>query len=175
MQVSSALQRCLAALAAVGAICLSYTVQAAPTVGDTRLATLVSRVYERYAWVAVFSVKAPAGAVPLAQARYKELQEIFVPDLARAVLNDAQCAAKRREICTLDFDLLFDSQDPSASDLVVQPGSSDTEVRACFNDATGVQRCLIFRGATVGGSVKVADIVYSKDRSLRQLLGMVKR
>ena len=47
----------------------------------------------------------PVDAVPLALASRRELNEIFAPDLAQAIWDDAQCAEKRKEICTIDFDL----------------------------------------------------------------------
>lgn len=129
---------------------------------------LLSGLYQRYSWVAVFSVDPPAGKVPLARASIKELSDVFAADLALAIWNDAQCAEKRGEICVLDFDVLFDSQDPIARDLVVELGKQPTEARVCFKDVADARRCLTFSGATINGAFKITDIQYAGGRSLRQ-------
>ncbi len=139
---------------------------------ENRLATLVSRVYQSYAWVAVFSISPPRNALPLAQASREELRGIFSPELAQAIWADAQCAQKRGEICLLDFEILFDSQDPSAVELTVRPGSHAGEVIACFKDIEGTQKCLTFLGKAVGRSTRVTDIIYPGHQSLRQVLGL---
>ena len=170
-----AILRSWLALAAVVMVLLCPMVHAVSGPEKTALLTVVSDLYGRYAWVAVFSTKPPPDAVPLAQASRNELGSIFVPELAQAIWDDAQCAQRRHEICTVDFDLLFDSQDPSASDLTVQADERGTTVLACFKDGVGVRRCLTFVGAGVGGSTKVADIVYPDQRSLRALLRVAKK
>lgn len=154
------------------AILLQMSVAAAPGADTTRLSKLVSEVYARYAWVAMFSVNPPPSAAPLAQAKSAELQATFVPDLANAIWDDAQCAKKRGEICTLDFDILFDSQDPSASDLTVESNANGSEVLACFKIVDGARKCLTFVGADIRGVTRVADVIYPGQRSLRQLLGL---
>jgi len=167
MQLSIAKRRGLTLLAATTLILFG-----AAGVVETRsdIATLLSGLYQRYAWVAVFSVNSPAGKVPLARATREELSGIFVSDLALAIWNDAQCAEKRGEICVLDFDVLFDSQDPSARDLAIEPSKQSAEARVCFKDVTDMQRCLTFIGAATDGIIKIADIRYTGGRSLRQML-----
>lgn len=172
MQVNVARRNWMLLLLWVAAVLLQMPAIAAPNVDTTRLSKLVSGMYARYAWVAVYSTASPPNAVPLALANRAELQATFVPDLAKAIWEDAQCAAKRGEICTLDFDILFDSQDPSASELTVQDDAQGAGVRACFKVADGARKCLSFVGASVHGAARVADIVYPGQRSLRHLLGL---
>jgi hypothetical protein len=147
-------------------------VTSAHSADAARLSKLVSELYARYAWVAMFSITPPPNAAPLSKAKSAELQATFVPDLAKAIWDDAQCAEKRGEICTLDFDILFDSQDPSASDLTVKSDAHGSEAVACFKVVEGASKCLTFVGADVRGATRVADIVYPGQRSLRQLLGL---
>ena len=153
---------------------MHLTVFAESSRDKSGLGKSVARLYGRSAWVAVFATQGPVDAVPLALASRRELNEIFAPDLAQAIWDDAQCAEKRGEICTIDYDILFDSQDPSASDLTVEADARDTNARACFNEASGARTCLSFVGECVKGMAKVADIVYPGQRSLRQLLGLAK-
>lgn len=157
------------------AVLLQVTAVAAPIVDTTRLSNLVSGLYARYAWVAMFSTTPPPNAVPLALAKRAELQATFVPDLAKAIWDDAQCAEKRGEICILDFDILFDSQDPSASELTVRGDAQGSAALACFKVTDGTRKCLTFVGADVNGTTRVADIVYPGQQSLRQLLGLTTR
>lgn len=136
----------------------------------SEITALLSGLYQRYAWVAVFSVDPPAGKVPLAKASRKELSEVFAPDLALAIWNDSRCAEKRGEICVLDFDVLFDSQDPTARDLVIEPGKQAAEAQVCFKDAADARRCLTFNGVAINGAIRIADIRYAGGQSLRQML-----
>jgi len=156
------------ALLAVTALIFSGTTGASDA--RSEITALLSGLYQRYAWVAMFSVSPPAGKVPLARASKNELFEIFAPDLALAIWNDSQCAEKRGEICVLDFDVLFDSQDPSARDLVIEPGKQAAEAQVCFKDATDARRCLTFNGVTINGKIRIADIRYPGGQSLRQML-----
>jgi hypothetical protein len=160
---------CLAAMS----VCIP--VLAGRDADKSSLEKLVAELYASYSWVAVLSVPAPMGAAPLAQASHKELHSIFVPDLAQAIWRDSQCALKRREICSLDFDILFDSQDPSATDLTVQSRVQGQEVVVCFSPVAGTRKCLSVIGELVDGAPRVADIRYPAHRSLRELLGLSPR
>jgi len=175
MQGSLARRFSMLALVWANAASLQMTVVAAPNADTAELSNLVSGLYTRYAWVAMFSTTPPPNAVPLALANRAELQATFVPDLANAIWDDAQCAGKRGEICTLDFDILFDSQDPSASELTVHADAQGSEALVCFKVAGGTRKCLTFVGADIHGTAKVADIIYPGQRSLRQLLGFKRR
>lgn len=170
MQLNFARRFSVSALVWAAVTFLPMRTAAAPHSDIAGLSKLVSGLYMRYAWVAVFSTTLPANAVPLAQASRAELQAIFVPDLAKAIWDDAQCAEKRGEICTVDFDILFDSQDPSASGLTIQSETNGSAALACFEVASEARKCLKFVGADIQGAARVADIIYPNQRSLRQLL-----
>lgn len=139
----------------------------------TDLTNLVSGLYKKYAWVVIFSPSPLTDTAPLAQASRKELQEFFVPDLAKAIWDDTQCMDKRQEICALNFDILFDSQDPSASGLTVQAGGEESEVLVCFEVYSDYRKCLFFIGERVNGEFLIYDIRYPEQPSLRKLLGLV--
>lgn len=175
MQMNLVRRLWMLALAWAATALMQMTAIAAPNADTTGLSKLVSELYARYAWVVLFSTAPPANAVPLAQTNRAELQAIFVPDLAMAIWEDSQCIEKRGEICNLDFDILFDSQDPSASELTVQGSARTYEALACFKVTGGARKCLLFVGADIDGAARVADIVYPGQRSLRQLLGLTTR
>lgn len=167
MQLS--LNKLVSAVLIAGLACV---LPATAQTSDARreFAAFLSGLYERYAWVVVFALEPPGGKVPLAKASKKELFDVFVPDLALAIWNDTQCAKRHSEICVLDFDLLFDSQDPTARDLVISPGKLDAEAHACFVDAAETRRCLTFSRVTINGVIRIADIRYGGGQSLRHML-----
>lgn len=134
------------------------------------LTQLVSRKYENYAWITVYSNTPPPDAVPFAKADLIELKGFFTTELAHALWNDAQCSKKIQEICLLDFDILFDSQDPHATDLSVNRGEYGLSAKVCFKDLSETIHCLIFVGEDVSGVIKVKDILYPEGLSLRQIL-----
>lgn len=139
----------------------------------TDLTNLVSGLYKKYAWVVLFSPSPLTDAAPLTHASRKELEEFFVPDLAKAIWNDTQCKVKRGDAGVLDFDILFDSQDPSASGLTVQTGGEESEAVVCFEVYSGDRKCLLYIGKPINGAFLIYDIRYPEQPSLRQLLGLV--
>ena len=139
----------------------------------TDLTNLVSGLYKKYAWVVLFSPSPLTDSAPLTHASYKELQEFFVPDLAKAIWNDTQCKVKRGETGVLDFDILFDSQDPSASGLTVQSGGKESEAVVCFEVYSGDRKCLLYIGKRFNDAFLIYDIRYPAQPSLREMLGLV--
>lgn len=155
-------------LIAVAALLFQTTTYAAAN----SIEATVYRLYSSYSWIVVFATSSSKGLVPLSQASRRELSSVFVSDLAEAIFADAQCARESGEICAVDFDILFDSQDPSASNLTVEKVGHKEDTVVCFLDASNTRKCLTFVGVPTKGMVKIFDIVYPEQRSLRQLLGL---
>ncbi|TBR36729.1 MULTISPECIES: hypothetical protein [Dyella] len=139
---------------------------------EVALGALAEAAYKQYAWVAVFGTTQPAGSVPLALESQVKLKEIFASDLARALKEDSQCAERSQEVCKIDFDILYDSQDPFAADLAFKLAPDGGSVEACFKDASGNQQCLTLVGGCDQGRERIADIIYPGHASLRQTLGL---
>lgn len=135
------------------------------------LASVVDDVYRRYAWVAVFSPKPASQWKLLQDESLATLQEIFTSELADAIYQDGVCVERTQEIFSLDFNILFDSQDPQATDLVIEAEQSG-QVKVCFRAQEYQLVCVSYIGETVKGKAKISDIFYSGGRSLRQLLEM---
>lgn len=143
----------------------------AAVAGDDTLTSLVSKIYERYAWVAVFSADAENTRRPLQQEALSTLREFFATDLADAVEQDWQCVHRTHEICRLDFDILFDSQDPAATDLTIKAKRQGL-VEVCFKGFSRETKCLLYIGRQMQGKMRIEDIKYDSERSLRTLLGL---
>jgi len=101
------------------------------------------------------------------------LNDFFVQDLASAIKADSDCANTSGEICAIDFDILFDSQDSEASDLVFNKQSRD-RVEVCFKNGSAGKACVIHVGCVENSAHKIFDLIYQDGRSLRQLLGLQK-
>ena len=52
----------------------------------------------------------------------KKLDEYFDTTLTNLLLNDTECSARTGMICNLDFDIIYDSQDPDG--VIVHIGSA---------------------------------------------------
>jgi hypothetical protein len=134
-------------------------------------AKVVARLYQDYAWQAMATQPDLFGE-GLASASKNRLEHYFAPELAHLLVEDSSCEAKNHEICNLDFDLLFDSQDPRVTDLEVTrlgPG----RVRVHFNDPVTDKKTLIeFKLTLANGKWRITDIVYGRhpQESLKTVL-----
>ena len=73
----------------------------------------VKLLYKRY------SYEHKPADTQLKDERLDVLEDFFVRDLAAAIKADSDCADTTGEICKIDFDILFDSQDSEASNVVI--------------------------------------------------------
>jgi hypothetical protein len=134
-----------------------------------RLLPLVEGLYKRYATQAIPSSKRPPmQEKTLHRASPNILRRIFVSDLAVAIQADAACA-DTDGVCSIDFDLMYDSQDPIANDLAINEINFRT-VEACFSREGADRICVSYRGRPEGGEMKIADVIYRDGSSLLQLL-----
>jgi hypothetical protein len=123
-------------------------------------AEVVARLYKDYAWQA-FSTQSDLFGEGLGGESKATLQKYLTPDLAKLLVEDTACEIRTRELCNLDFDLLFDSQDPRITDLEVarlSPGN----VRVQFKDpVTDKTTRIEYKLVMVSGKWRITDIIYS--------------
>jgi hypothetical protein len=122
-------------------------------------AKVVARLYKDYAWQA-FSTQSELFGDGLGGQSKAILEQYFTPDLAKLLVEDTACEIRTKEMCNLDFDLLFDSQDPRITDLEVArlaPG----RVRVQFIDPVTSETTRIdYQLIMVGGKWRITDILY---------------
>lgn len=147
---------------------LLLVASAATQAAGPRAVETVSALYHDFAWEAVMARPTRPG---LAQQPKAVLRRYFTPALASALAADAACAARRREICALDFAPLWASQDPAAQDLSITPGTGGNQVQVRFR-APSAQEWLVltFQLAPTAAGWRVADISYPSGPSLAKLL-----
>lgn len=133
--------------------------------------TVVARLYKDFAWQAVASQPDLFGE-DLSHQSKSTLEKYFAPALADLLIKDAACQMKSQGICNLDFDLLFDSQDPRVTDLEVSM-TSPGKVSVVYRDPVdGTATRIDFDVARVAGTWKIMDVVYHRPGqvSLKQVL-----
>ena len=134
-------------------------------------AAVVAKLYKDFAWQAVAS-QADLFGDDLSHQRKETLEQYFSPALADLLVKDAACQTRSQGICNLDFDLLFDSQDPRVTDLDVTT-TSPGRVSVTYKDPVDEKKTQIdFEVARVGRAWKITDVVYTRpDKvSLKQIL-----
>lgn len=134
-------------------------------------AVVVARLYKDFAWQAMATQRHLFGE-DLAHQGKASLEKYFAPPLAELLVRDAACQVKAQGICNLDFDLLFDSQDPRVTDLDVQAVAPD-KVSVAFKDPVSEEKTKIdFNLAHVAGKWRIVDISYGKNSgtSLKKIL-----
>ena len=139
---------------------------------DVKIAP-VAAMYRDFAWKALSSDTEVFGR-SLAGQSARTLSKYFAPRLAKLIADDAACQRRTRELCNLDFDILFDSQDPQVVDLSIAEGPSNTvEVR--FKDPVSSKETLIrYTVLRHAAAWRINDVVYMTDgqRKLRALLSV---
>ena len=128
------------------------------------------RLYKAFAWQALSVDKAFGEA--LMDQPAATLSQYFDPTLTRLLADDAACQRRKQEICHLDFDILFDSQDPRVTDLTIAVVSHNTvEVR--YKDPVSDAETLItFTVSKHAQGWRISEVSYAKqgNKTLRKLL-----
>lgn len=157
--------KCVVAIAAA-----LMTVPALAAAPNAKLAP-VAALYRSFAWEALTGDTALFGH-SLAGQPSSELSKYFATDLAKLIADDAACQTRSRELCRLDFDILFDSQDPRVVDLRISPGPSNT-VAVTFKDPVTDEATLISYSVVRAGNMwRISDVAYkgAGRKTLRALL-----
>ncbi|MGF6181598.1 hypothetical protein ABIB42_002620 [Massilia sp. UYP32] len=143
---------------------------AAPRESDEQVA-IVGSLYKTFAWQ-VLSSSINAFGKPLAQQESSVLRRYFAQELASLLVKDGHCAAKTGEICNLDFDPIFASQDPAAVDLTIRSMPKDIVAVEFTYPSSGEKVRLEYRMARKKNGWRIDDIRYPgmSDSSLKQLL-----
>lgn len=107
---------------------------------------------------------------PLVEQSPAALGKYFVPSLATLLVKDHQCVVRTQEICNLDFDPLYASQDPDAADLSIRAAAADKVVVSFRYPSNGERITIRYLLAPTHDGLRITDVVYSDQTSLRKLL-----
>ena len=101
----------------------------------------------------------------------KTLLLYFTDNLASLILKDRQCVKRTHEICKLNFDPIFASQDPGVRDLEIAPADKSNTVHVKFSyPGNGEKINLSYKIEKTGYGWRISDIIYSDGGSLLKLL-----
>lgn len=166
--LSTVLNRALCAISF--ALIFVAPAAAAPRIPDEQVA-IVGSLYKSFAWQVLSSSSSVFGK-PLTQQENSVLRHYFDLELASLLVKDGRCAAKTGELCNLDFDPIFASQDPAAADLTISSMPGDIVAVEFTYPSSGGKVRLEYRMARKENGWRIDDISYPgmSDASLKQLL-----
>ncbi len=95
----------------------------------------------------------------------------FTDELAELILKDRKCVRETHEICNLDFDPIFASQDPGAESLQIAPANKGNRIHVQFTyPSNGEKITLVYEVQKTNRGWRIKDIIYKNRPSLRKLL-----
>jgi hypothetical protein len=138
------------------------------TPGDV---ALVAKLYKDFAWQALGTTQDFFGK-SLQLQEDAVLRQYFDPTLAALIVQDRECVSRRAEVCNMDFDPLFGSQDATVSDFTIQRESAGRIAVTFTSPSSGEKAKLLFHMKQSGAVWRINDVVYQDLRgaSLRKLL-----
>lgn len=138
---------------------------------------VVAHLYRDHAWEALASSSGPADTgfgPPIAEASRGVLERYFERHLVDLLQADANCQAKHEgEVCNLDFNILFSSQDPAAVDLSMQALGRD-HVMVSFTYPSNNEKISIeYVTVQTPAGWRIKDVIFHnlKNSSLVRILG----
>ena len=166
--LSTALKRVLGAISL--AVFFTASSVAASRASDEQIA-IVGSLYKAFAWQVLSNSNNIFGK-PLTQQEGTILRRYFDQELASLLLKDRECAKASGEICNLDFDPIFASQDPAAVDLSIRAASNSMVSVEFTYPSNGEKVRLEYQLTKSQAGWRIGDIRYPgmPNVSLKQLL-----
>ncbi|MBV8618266.1 MAG: DUF3828 domain-containing protein [Curvibacter sp.] len=128
----------------------------------------VAQLYHDFAWEAV--IDAPIAGPGLLDQRDAVWMRYFSSQLVQLLRRDRQCVIRTHEICRLDFDPIWASQDPSAFRLKITSGDRPATVNVSFYPENGPRVDLKYLLVRRGAKWVIDDIQYGDRFRLRKIL-----
>lgn len=137
---------------------------AGKTALDTNGETVVVQLYRDFGWEALADSSGPGASlfgVPLAEQPLEKLEKYFEKPLAEQLVNDSTCVAKNHgDECNLSFNIIFASQDPSASDLTIE-ASAVNKVKVSFTyPSNGEKVSIEYLTEKTPAGWRIKDVIY---------------
>lgn len=138
--------------------------------------SVVYSLYKDYGWVALFSSPSDAEKFvghPITEQPINTLEKYFDTELSMLLLKDEECNAKvSGELCLLEFDPLYGSQDTAAYNLKIVK-INETQIRVQYVEPSNHKTITLnFFMIKRGNGWRISDIQYPSNGnvSLRKLL-----
>ena len=146
----------------------AHPVYEAATAQATAVA-FIAHMYEEYSWETKDS--GSPGKKPLFSAPAAELQRFFDARLTKAILADRACEARVQGECNLDFDPMWNSQDPGGVTVQVVSTRDSMVVQARLHYPYDKEtRVVTYRMRNTPAGLRIADMSAPRWPSLLELL-----
>ncbi|MES2673322.1 MAG: hypothetical protein V4660_03740 [Pseudomonadota bacterium] len=130
----------------------------------------VWKLYHDFSWQALMH----AGPdYPIHHQPVNILRKYFTEELADLIKNDYECAEKEKEICNLNFDIIFNSQDASILSISIDKQQSKNNIVVVkFNEfeEESMRYSISYEVQNTKEGFKISNIIYSKSKDLKKLL-----
>lgn len=131
---------------------------------DTTGVETIYRLYKNYGWVAFMGSDRDVSRYmgkDITQQKRKKLEQYFDSPLATLFIQESKCLTQNKgELCNLEFDPIFASQDPNANDLEIRQAANQI-VRVSFLDpSSSEKKVLNYRMVKLKIGWRIADIIY---------------
>ncbi|WP_369977408.1 hypothetical protein [Xanthomonas bundabergensis] len=143
----------------------SQAVKAAPD--EVEAQQLILNLYHDYAWVAVIGGQWKGNEI--SSEEKSTLENFFDPHIASLIDKDNKCRSKG-EVCNLDFDPIYASQDPAIYDLKVGRVNKN-KVKVTFKyPETHEVISIDYSVVKLGSGWRINDVCYSDGSCLSRIL-----
>lgn len=131
---------------------------------------VIYNLYKNYSWQAIFL---KSKFKNIAEQPYNELNKYFDDELSRLIALDNKCLQKNLgQVCKLNFDIIFASQDPKACDLRINY-SKNGNIQVLYSyPSTSEKIILEYKIEHKKNGWKIVDILYKNNinKSLKDIL-----
>ena len=137
---------------------------------------VVYKLYKDFAWEAVIAEPENARSVfggSVAEQPKNILEKYFDSNLSILLFNDAECTNKGGEVCKLDFDPIFASQDTAAHSLTVRALGSNIVAVEFLYPSNNTKVRLEYKLTETAKGWRISDIVY-KSKNNASLINILK-
>lgn len=138
--------------------------------------SIVYQLYGDFGWSAIFDVSVDTERYfgkPIEEQSLDILSKFFSPELANLFLKEAKCKqARKGELCNLEFDPIFASQDPAAMEMSISSAEGDNIAVEFIYPPNKTKINLMYHLEKIDDEWRISDIVYLGDNasSLKAIL-----
>jgi hypothetical protein len=131
---------------------------------------VVAWLYRDFSWEVTMGDQYWQNGTLIEQPR-EVLSQYFSDEMVSLIIKERACVKAKHELCNLNFDPIFVSQDPSAVDLEISHADKSNTVHVRFRYACSQERVnLYFKIEKTARGWRVSNITYGDGKSLLKIL-----
>lgn len=157
----------------IRSLLLGFTLLAFSTVNGKELdekKSVVYQLYKDFGWSAIFDVSVETELYlgkPIEEQSPDILSKYFSPELVKLFLKEAECKQFRKgELCNLEFDPIFASQDPAAMEIALSSAEGNVIIVQFRYPSNIAKINLKYQLQRIDNQWRISDIVYLGEPSV---------